>query len=176
MSKRRVATIWTAIAAVLVLGLAGCQSTKTQTAEVTKTPPAPEKKAAKPAPGQKRTAATPSDLQPVYFDLDGSTLRPDARKALQANARMIQDNPSWGVVTIEGHCDERGSSEYNIALGQRRAMAVKSYLSDLGVPKSRFEVVSYGESKPAVAGHNESAWRYNRRAAMRTESQQLSQR
>ena len=89
---------------------------------------------------------------------------------------MILDNPAWGQVTIEGHCDERGSSEYNMALGQRRAMAVEKYLVDLGVPKSRFQVVSYGESKPAVAGHDESAWRYNRRAAMRTESAQFSQR
>ena len=175
MSKRRVATIWTAIAAVLVFGLAGCQSTKTQTAEVTKTPPAPAKKGMEPAPSPKRSASA-SDLQPVYFDLDVARLSGRAQESLRANARMIQDNPSWGRVTIEGHCDERGSEEYNIALGQRRALAVKSYLVDLGIPKSRFQVVSYGESKPAVAGHSESAWRYNRRAAMRTESQQISQR
>ncbi len=176
MSKRSVATVWTAIVAVLLFGLAGCQSTKTQTAEVKKTPPAPAKAAPKPARTARKAPQTAVDLEPVYFDLDGATLRADAQRTLRESARAIQGNPDWGTVTIEGHCDERGSAEYNIALGQRRAMAVQRYLVDLGVPKSRFKVVSYGESKPAVAGHDESAWRYNRRAALRPASQQLSQR
>ena len=66
-------------------------------------------------------------------------------------------------MTIEGHCDERGSEEYNLALGERRANAVKRYMVDLGVPSSQLRTVSFGEAKPAVVGHDESAWRYNRR-------------
>jgi len=67
-------------------------------------------------------------------------------------------------VVIEGHCDERGSEEYNLALGERRADAVRRYMTDLGVPGGRMSTVSFGESRPAVQGHDESAWRYNRRA------------
>ena len=73
-----------------------------------------------------------------------------------------------GVITIEGHCDERGSEEYNLALGERRASGVKRYLVDLGVPASRLRTVSFGEAKPAVVGHDESAWRYNRRAEFKS--------
>ena len=69
-----------------------------------------------------------------------------------------------GVITIEGHCDERGSEEYNLALGERRANGVKRYLVDLGVPSSRLRTVSFGEVKPSVMGHDESAWRHNRRS------------
>jgi peptidoglycan-associated lipoprotein len=73
-----------------------------------------------------------------------------------------------GTVTIEGHCDERGSEEYNLALGDRRASGVKQYLVDLGVPASRLRTVSFGEAKPAVVGHDESAWRYNRRSEFKS--------
>jgi peptidoglycan-associated lipoprotein len=103
-------------------------------------------------------------LGPVYFDYDRFNIRDDAKAALASNAKAIKDNAGWGVVTIEGHCDERGSEEYNIALGELRARAVKQYLSDLGVSSGRLDVVSFGEAKPAVMGHDESAWRYNRRS------------
>jgi peptidoglycan-associated lipoprotein len=109
-----------------------------------------------------------SALAPVYFDYDRYDIRDDAKPALAANAKAIKANSGWSVITIEGHCDERGSEEYNIALGERRARAVKQYLSDLGVPSSRLEVVSFGEAKPAVMGHDESAWRYNRRSEFTT--------
>lgn len=105
---------------------------------------------------------TKVDLGTVYFDFDRFDIRADARPVLKSNAGAISDVP--GVVTIEGHCDERGSAEYNLALGERRANAVKRYLVDLGVPSSRLRTVSFGEERPAVQGHDESAWRYNRRA------------
>jgi len=102
-------------------------------------------------------------LQPVYFDFDSYAIRADAKPTLMADAKAIKDNTSWGVVTIEGNTDERGSEEYNLALGERRANSVQRYLVDLGVPSSRLTVVSFGESKPRAMGHDESAWRYNRR-------------
>ena len=102
-------------------------------------------------------------LQPVYFDFDSFAIRSDAKPTLVANSKGIQDNKGWGVVTCEGHTDERGSEEYNLALGERRANSVKTYLVDLGVPSSRLATVSFGEAKPRSVGHDESAWRYNRR-------------
>jgi peptidoglycan-associated lipoprotein len=102
-------------------------------------------------------------LQPVYFDFDSFAIRSDAKPTLMANGKAIQDNSKWGVVTCEGHTDERGSEEYNLALGERRANSVKRYLLDLGVPANRLATVSFGEAKPRAMGHDESAWRYNRR-------------
>ena len=107
------------------------------------------------------------ELQTVYFDYDRSDIRADARPMLRANAESI--GASSGGIVIEGHCDERGSEEYNLALGERRANAVKQYLVDLGVPASKLRTVSFGEDRPAVQGHDESAWRYNRRADFRAE-------
>lgn len=103
-------------------------------------------------------------LDAIYFDYDRSTLRPDAVSTLKNHADSIRDFPTWALVTIEGHCDERGSEEYNLALGDRRADAVKRYLVTLGIPGDRIRTVSYGELKPSVQGHDEGAWRYNRRA------------
>ena len=109
------------------------------------------------------STSTISDLETIYFDFDKSTIRNDSAGMLRTNATIIKENAAWGPITIEGNTDERGSEEYNLALGERRAMAVKRYLVDLGVPDSRLRTVSFGEAKPAVPGHDESAWRYNRR-------------
>jgi len=109
------------------------------------------------------TTADPG-LRAVYFELDSAVLRDEGRASLNLNAKQIQSNPDWGVVTIEGHCDERGNDEYNLALGERRASAVRLYLSDLGVPPDRLTTRSYGELEPASPGHGELAWRLNRRA------------
>jgi peptidoglycan-associated lipoprotein len=100
-------------------------------------------------------------LETVYFDFDSAALRSDTRTKLQDNVRKIQ--PSWQMITIEGHCDERGSEEYNLALGERRANAAKQYMIDSGVPAAKLDTVSFGESKPAVQGHDEAAWKWNRR-------------
>ncbi|MBW2268019.1 MAG: OmpA family protein [Deltaproteobacteria bacterium] len=105
-----------------------------------------------------------SELQTIYFDYDRYAIRADSKSALGANAEAITGNTAWGTVTVEGHCDERGSEEYNLALGERRANAVRRYLIDLGVGTSRLRTVSFGEARAAVPGHDENAWRYNRRS------------
>jgi peptidoglycan-associated lipoprotein len=103
-------------------------------------------------------------LESVYFDYDSSAIRSDSRTVLQGNVGTINQNASWKMITIEGHCDERGSEEYNLALGDRRAAAVRQYLVDSGVSAGKIDTVSFGEAKPAVQGHDESAWKWNRRA------------
>jgi len=103
------------------------------------------------------------ELRTIYFDYNKAEVRADARAVLKANAEIIIANRSIGAITLQGNCDERGSEEFNLALGERRAASVKQYLVDLGVPSSRLRTVSFGESKPAVMGHTESAWRWNRR-------------
>ncbi len=103
-------------------------------------------------------------LETIYFDYDSFQIRNDAKPLLKGNAQTIAGKPNWPMIVIEGHCDERGSDEYNLALGERRAEQVKRYLVDLGVPSSRLDTVSFGEANPAVQGHDEAAWRYNRRS------------
>jgi peptidoglycan-associated lipoprotein len=103
------------------------------------------------------------ELASIYFDYDSAAIRPDARATLKSNAQEIESHSEWKTVTLEGHTDERGSEEYNLALGERRANAAKQYLMDLGVPQGRLLTVSFGEASPAVQGHDESAWRWNRR-------------
>ena len=101
-------------------------------------------------------------LQDAHFDFNASTLSEEARTILAGNANWIKQNP--GVkVQIEGHCDERGTEEYNLALGQRRAQAVKDYLMSLGLEEARLKTISYGESLPLDPGHTEEAWGKNRR-------------
>lgn len=104
-------------------------------------------------------------LQRVYFDFDDATLRSEAREALKTNAEILSKNPQTKI-SIEGHCDERGSVEYNLALGERRAESIKRYLSNLGISNSRMSTISYGEEKPLVFGHNEDAWAKNRRGEL----------
>jgi peptidoglycan-associated lipoprotein len=101
-------------------------------------------------------------LQPVYFDFDRSFIREDARAVMKANADWLKANP--GVkVRIEGNCDERGTREYNQALGQRRAASAKKYLTDLGVSAKRISLISYGKEKPVCTASNEECWQKNRR-------------
>lgn len=105
-----------------------------------------------------------SAFEAVYFDFDKSDLRQDARNVLSKNAEiMLKSKPSTAV-KIEGHCDERGSAEYNLALGERRAKSAQQYLLTLGVKPERLSVISYGKEKPAVQGSGEEAWAKNRRA------------
>ncbi|ATO32241.1 Peptidoglycan-associated lipoprotein [Dickeya dianthicola] len=101
----------------------------------------------------------------VYFDLDKYDIRPDFAQMLDAHAAFLRSNPSYKV-TVEGHADERGTPEYNIALGERRANAVQMYLQGKGVSADQISVVSYGKEKPAVLGHDEAAWSKNRRAVL----------
>jgi len=98
----------------------------------------------------------------IYFDFDRSDLKPEARNNLKKKAEWLMNNPSYTVM-IEGHCDERGSNEYNLALGERRAHSAKKFLVTLGVSPDRISTISYGEERPADPGHNEEAWAKNRR-------------
>jgi peptidoglycan-associated lipoprotein len=101
----------------------------------------------------------------VYFDYDSAELRPEARSGLDAVAANLLRQPQCRFV-IEGHCDERGTREYNLALGEKRASVVMSYLAALGVDSARMETISYGKERPAVIGATEADWAKNRRAVM----------
>jgi peptidoglycan-associated lipoprotein len=122
----------------------------------TKPAPAPA-----PAPGSK--PADNLDTSIIYFDYDQSDLRPEALANLEKKAEWLKKYPGT-VLGIEGHCDERGTNEYNLALGDRRANAAKKYLNSLGIAGEKIHTISYGEERPADPGHNEAAWAKNRRA------------
>ena len=104
-----------------------------------------------------------SPLKPVFFALDSSDIDPLAKSVLDADAAVLRQNSSW-IITVEGHCDERGTAEYNLALGDRRAAAAVAYLRSLGIAGDRLKTVSYGKEFPFEAGHDEAAWSKNRRA------------
>jgi len=99
----------------------------------------------------------------IYFAFDKSDITPESRQVLSKQADLLKQNPSV-TVTIEGHCDERGTREYNLGLGERRANATKQALVALGIAANRINTISYGKERPAVLGHNEQAWAQNRRA------------
>jgi peptidoglycan-associated lipoprotein len=99
----------------------------------------------------------------VLFAFDSSVLSSEAKTLLEQKATWLSENPQV-TAQIEGHCDERGTTDYNLALGDRRAFAAKQYLTTLGVPSSRLTTISYGEERPLDSGHNEAAWARNRRA------------
>ncbi|MGH7409625.1 MAG: peptidoglycan-associated lipoprotein Pal, partial [Candidatus Methylomirabilis sp.] len=102
-------------------------------------------------------------LKDVFFDFDKSLIRPDAKKTLDENVRWLKENPK-AIITIEGHCDERGTREYNLGLGERRAKAARDYLAAAGIDAKRIKTISYGKERPFAPGHDESAWKVNRRA------------
>jgi peptidoglycan-associated lipoprotein len=103
-------------------------------------------------------------LGDVFFDFDRSDLRTDARQRLAKNAEFMKNEGSALTFTVEGHCDERGTSEYNIALGESRASTAVDYLASLGVERSRFKTISYGEERPFCTESTEACWQKNRRA------------
>lgn len=102
----------------------------------------------------------------VYFDFDKYNIRGDQKANLDANAAVMRKNNTL-VVKIEGHCDERGTVEYNLALGDKRANSIKDYLVNLGIAANRIEIISYGKERPVDPGHNETAWAKNRRGDFR---------
>src|SRR5690349_24057438 len=104
-----------------------------------------------------------SPFQPVFFAYDQDDIDAEGQQALNHNAELMKKYPTW-IVTIEGHSDERGTAEYNLALGERRALAARNYLVSLGIPADRLRTVSYGKEFPFDPGHTESAWEKNRRA------------
>ena len=182
---RRMPTLSYLLMFALLISMAGCKSCQKEP-EVVPTPapveqPAPEPEVVvekepepDPAPVQiEREAPAPPTaqklndmgvLQTVYFGFDSSTLSDEARALLRANADWLKANTDHGHgVVMGGHCDERGTKEYNLALGERRASAARDYLASLGVDTSVLRVISYGEEDPAESGHSEDAWAKNRR-------------
>lgn len=126
--------------------------------------PAPPREEPKPEAVKKNvTPPVPFVLQRIHFDFDKYELKPEAQRILAENARVLQAYPDVNIV-IEGHCDERGTVEYNLALGDKRARAARDYLVALGISPSRISVISYGKERPLDYGHNEAAWAKNRRA------------
>ena len=131
--------------------------------ETSAIPPEPTIKDDPLAGGDLDTINKNSPFQPVFFALDSYEVDGGGQQALNTNAGILKKYPTW-IITIEGHCDERGTAEYNLALGEKRALAAKTYLVSLGVPADRVRTVSYGKEFPFDPGHDEGAWSKNRRA------------
>jgi len=157
------------VSALLVLGLvAGCGK---KTMKAPPPPPAPPVQAEPtpqpppppPSPPPPPPAPTKVDLSDAFFDFDSYTLRDDARNALTDDGKQLVGATRVSV-TVEGHCDERGTNDYNLALGQKRADAAKDFLVSYGVDGARVSTISYGETRPFDLGHDETAWAKNRRA------------
>lgn len=161
------------IAALLIGGalVAGCAKKPVATPTPAPTPPeAPAPTPPPPAPTPPVETPPPpvpgthtEDYAPVFFDYDSFGLRDDARAALDGNAKLMRDNPNV-MVTIEGHCDERGTVEYNQALGEKRAQAARDYLVAAGISAQRMTVITYGKERPFATGSDEASWQQNRRA------------
>ncbi|HEY3308019.1 MAG TPA: peptidoglycan-associated lipoprotein Pal [Desulfuromonadaceae bacterium] len=188
--RRGMVTLLAALSmtALTVGGCANKEVVKTEEPIVQKTQPAPKVETQKPTPprspveqpkveepriappqqeaqaGSDKRAAAEVNFDTIYFDFDKADLRQDARDALNKNAEILLKQKADAKVKIEGHGDERGSAEYNLALGERRAKSALQYLLTLGVPAERMSVISYGKEKPAVQGSDENAWAKNRRA------------
>ena len=116
-----------------------------------------------PEPKEEKVEVKEIVLEPIYFDFDKFDLRPGDREILNRNIQALSENPG-AKIRVEGNCDERGTVEYNLALGDKRARAAKDYLVKLGVAEDRITAISYGKERPKYPGHNEQAWAKNRRA------------
>lgn len=159
------------IAVALTLALtSGCSSRKKVEGGAEPPPPPPTQTEAPPVEEPPPPPTTPpstdedaqANLQDPYFDYDDASLRDDAKSALEHNAKYMESHTRVSVV-IEGHCDERGSVEYNLALGEKRARVAKEYLTTYGINASRITTISYGKERPFDPGHTEEAWARNRR-------------
>lgn len=163
-------TRWTAVLSfALAAGFAAGCAKKAVEAPPTP-PPAPRAESVPtPPPAQSEPPAPPPvqamrvEFESVFFDFDSFALRDDARGTLDQNARVLRNN-SGTRITIEGHCDERGTVEYNQALGEKRAQGARDYLVAAGIDGSRIQTISYGKERSFADGHDESAWQQNRRA------------
>jgi len=147
----------------------GASSTPTPTTrppasapEIRVAPVVPPAITAAPAGRQAAPAEAASPLKDVFFDFDQATVRADQQAALRGDADWLHGHGGARVL-IQGHCDERGTEEYNLALGERRAQAAKAYLIAAGISAERIHTISYGKERPFVLGHDESAWKWNRR-------------
>ena len=152
----------------LCLALAACASrVPPEPAQTPPAPPAPTSRPAQPRPAEAPRQAPQAVrmFAPIYFDYDKADVREDQRAALSGFADYLKARPALRA-TLEGHCDERGTIEYNLALGQRRAESVATFLARAGVAAERIAAVSYGKERPADAGGGEAAWARNRRVEM----------
>jgi peptidoglycan-associated lipoprotein len=167
MKKLTMVMVVLAFAFGTMLTLNSCAKKQIGTGEMAKPAPAPA-----PAPGQ---APAPSPMpkgmdqeirafeaEGIYFDFDKSEIKPEAKAVLEKKAAWLRANPSYKV-KIEGNCDERGTVDYNLALGDRRAKAAQKYLNALGISMDRMSTISYGKEKPICTEHNEKCWSKNRR-------------
>ena len=144
--------------------LVGCACEQSKPEPVAAEQPMPAASAPAPAPAPSPPAADPLlAKRSIYYDFDSALLKDEYKAIVKAHAKNLANDPSLKV-TVEGNCDERGSRSYNLALGQRRADAVKKAIELLGVADKRIEAVSYGEEKPKAKGHDENAWSQNRRS------------
>ena len=123
-----------------------------------------------PPPPPPKPKLVEGQLMTIYFDFDKFNLRTDAKSNLDKNYQLLKEYPN-AMIRIEGNCDERGTVEYNLSLGEKRANAARDYLVGLGIAANRLSTISYGEEKPVDPGHNEQAWAKNRRAEFRIVSQ-----
>jgi peptidoglycan-associated lipoprotein len=179
-------TVWVAAVLTIVVSIAGCAKKQPPVARPVPPPPPAETPVTPPpepaAPAPETTApaepVSPEDsiaagsldeinknspLKPVFFGLDASEIDGAGQRVLEANAEVLKKYARWQI-SIEGHCDERGTAEYNLALGERRAVAARNYLVSLGISADRVKTVSYGKEFPFDPGHTEDAWGKNRRA------------
>ncbi len=168
LDKKRVTLAVLVIAVFLVTLVTACSTTPKE--ESVATPTEQPTQVTEYKPGEKPVVAEPTkpqvaevELGDVYFAFDMYSLSAEARATLADNADILLANPGT-MITIEGHCDERGTEEYNLGLGERRASSAKNYLVSLGVSASRIKTISYGEERPFQWGHNEDAWSQNRLA------------
>jgi peptidoglycan-associated lipoprotein len=168
--KRLVLIIGLLMTLILSFGCGGGPKPVPETPPVVTepTPPPVQKEEPKPEPVIKQISE--SDFMTVYFDFDKYNLVDSAKKTLDLNARIMKDNPKL-VIKIEGHCDERGTVEYNLSLGEKRANSSKQYLTALGIDAARIQTVSYGKERPVAFGHDEKSWAKNRRCEFRIISQ-----
>ena len=154
-------------AALVLLALAAGCGKKTMDTPPPVTPPAqtlaPELPPTPPPAPPEEPKPVSLSLNDIYFDYDSATLSDGARTTLTDNGRQLTGNTA-STVTIEGHCDERGTVDYNLALGEKRARAARDYLVSLGTPAARLRIISDGKERPADPGHDEDAWATNRRA------------
>lgn len=155
---------------VMVVAAGGCKTKKqAPIAPTTSTPPAATSGSGQPKVDLDSLLWNEATgLQKVYFDYDKFALRADAIKTLDENAGKIKEAlkaEAKTMIQIEGHCDERGTQEYNLALGEKRALAVRDYLIKVGISGDNLVTISYGKERPVAQGHDEAAWKQNRRAA-----------
>ncbi len=140
----------------------GQEQKETVTAPATPAPEAVQQAPSSAGEQRERAAGPAQGLRPVYFDFDKSFIRDDAREVLKENAAWLKAHPKVKI-KIEGNCDEKGTKEYNQALGQRRAETAKKFLADMGVTGSRISLISYGKEKPVCTEGTETCWQKNRR-------------